>query len=143
MDRTFFALLALVAALGAGCGPQKPPPAPPPPTVSVAEVIQREVLEWDEYTGRLEPVESVEVRAGAVTLKTEDATVGQVIENRRIVELPLNGRNMSGLAVLVPGVQYGLRTGLADGSGGFPIPGARSEERRVGKECRSRWSPYH
>ena len=23
----------------------------------------------------------------------------------------------------------------------FPIP--RSEERRVGKECRSRWSPYH
>jgi len=25
--------------------------------------------------------------------------------------------------------------------GGFPI--SRSEERRVGKECRSRWSPYH
>src|SRR5256886_16483424 len=25
-----------------------------------------------------------------------------------------------------------------------PVPGlARSEERRVGKECRSRWSPYH
>src|SRR5574341_646915 len=23
------------------------------------------------------------------------------------------------------------------------IPGTRSEERRVGKECRSRWSPYH
>ena len=29
---------------------------------------------------------------------------------------------------------------------GFPEPAAeyhRSEERRVGKECRSRWSPYH
>mgnify|MGYP003888687433 CR=1 FL=1 len=25
----------------------------------------------------------------------------------------------------------------------FAVPGARSEERRVGKECRSRWSPYH
>src|SRR5256885_16062282 len=25
----------------------------------------------------------------------------------------------------------------------FAIRGARSEERRVGKECRSRWSPYH
>src|SRR3712207_9488907 len=24
-----------------------------------------------------------------------------------------------------------------------PRPGSRSEERRVGKECRSRWSPYH
>ena len=23
------------------------------------------------------------------------------------------------------------------------MPGMRSEERRVGKECRSRWSPYH
>src|SRR2546422_10350429 len=26
---------------------------------------------------------------------------------------------------------------------GFRLPSARSEERRVGKECRSRWSPYH
>ena len=25
----------------------------------------------------------------------------------------------------------------------FSIGGGRSEERRVGKECRSRWSPYH
>ena len=26
---------------------------------------------------------------------------------------------------------------------GCPLQSARSEERRVGKECRSRWSPYH
>ena len=26
---------------------------------------------------------------------------------------------------------------------GFNIASQRSEERRVGKECRSRWSPYH
>ena len=26
---------------------------------------------------------------------------------------------------------------------GVAIIGVRSEERRVGKECRSRWSPYH
>ena len=25
----------------------------------------------------------------------------------------------------------------------MPIDSKRSEERRVGKECRSRWSPYH
>ena len=43
-------------------------------------------------------------------LKLGDA----VIENRRIIELPLNGRNMQSLAVLVPGVQFGLRTGLGD-----------------------------
>src|SRR3712207_7857216 len=27
--------------------------------------------------------------------------------------------------------------------GGVALARARSEERRVGKECRSRWSPYH
>ena len=27
--------------------------------------------------------------------------------------------------------------------GGRPVAAERSEERRVGKECRSRWSPYH
>ena len=27
--------------------------------------------------------------------------------------------------------------------GGLILTGSRSEERRVGKECRSRWSPYH
>ena len=27
--------------------------------------------------------------------------------------------------------------------GGVEAGGDRSEERRVGKECRSRWSPYH
>src|ERR1039458_4191042 len=32
-----------------------------------------------------------------------------------------------------------LDVGLADGVG----ERLRSEERRVGKECRSRWSPYH
>ena len=33
-----------------------------------------------------------------------------------------------------------LSLDLALGIGGLP---KRSEERRVGKECRSRWSPYH
>ena len=28
-------------------------------------------------------------------------------------------------------------------AGAGPVTGPRSEERRVGKECRSRWSPYH
>src|ERR1043166_2624607 len=32
--------------------------------------------------------------------------------------------------------------GAAGGAAVFAL-GARSEERRVGKECRSRWSPYH
>src|ERR1051326_4443231 len=68
--------------------------------------------------------ETVEVEANAALLNTETANVGGAIENKRIVELPLNGRNVVSLAVLVPGVQFGDRTGRGDGLGGFPIPGA-------------------
>jgi RND family efflux transporter MFP subunit len=50
-----------VGTLLAACGAQAPP-APPLPQVTVAPVIEREIREWDELTGRLEAVDSVEVR---------------------------------------------------------------------------------
>jgi hypothetical protein len=68
--------------------------------------------------------ETVEVSAAAITLNTENAVVGSVVENKRVIELPLNGRNIVALAVMVPGVQYGQRTGMASGQGGFPVPGS-------------------
>ena len=44
-------------------------------------------------------------------------------------------------------VELGVETGIVIGGGnifrGLKGEKARSEERRVGKECRSRWSPYH
>jgi len=52
----------LIAALSlAGCSP-KPPAPPPPPSVSVAPVLQRDVAEWDEFSGRLEAVDQVQIR---------------------------------------------------------------------------------
>jgi RND family efflux transporter MFP subunit len=51
-----------LAILLAGCGAKAVPQQPPPPTVTVAPVEQMELVEWDEFTGRTEPVESVEVR---------------------------------------------------------------------------------
>ncbi len=70
--------------------------------------------------------ETVEVVASAVGLQTENATVGSVIENRRITELPLNGRNIVQLAVLVPGVQFGQRSGMGRGDGGYIREGSYS-----------------
>jgi RND family efflux transporter MFP subunit len=41
---------------------KKEPPAPPQPqAVTVAEVPEREITEWDEFTGRLEAVDQVEI----------------------------------------------------------------------------------
>src|SRR2546425_2502409 len=47
--------------------------------------------------------ETVEVKAGAPLIQTENAAISTVIENRAIVELPLNGRNYLQLASLIPG----------------------------------------
>ena len=69
--------------------------------------------------------ETVEVTASAVELKTDDAAVGQTIDQKNVLELPLNGRNFAGLAVLTAGVQYGTRMGLTgQAAGAFPFPGA-------------------
>jgi hypothetical protein len=44
--------------------------------------------------------DQVEVQANAALVETRNAGVGQVIENTRILELPLNGRNVESLIVL-------------------------------------------
>jgi multidrug efflux system membrane fusion protein len=49
-----------LAALTVG-GKKEPPAAPQPQAVTVAEVPEREIAEWDEFTGRLEAVDQVEI----------------------------------------------------------------------------------
>ncbi len=39
------------------------PALPPPPHVKIAQPLSQEVTEWDEYTGRIEAVSSVDIRA--------------------------------------------------------------------------------
>jgi RND family efflux transporter MFP subunit len=52
-------LLGLVAA--GGCGKQ-PAPQSAAPEVTVAKVISRKIKDWDEYTGRFQAIDTVEVR---------------------------------------------------------------------------------
>jgi hypothetical protein len=79
--------------------------------------------------------ESVQVTGGAPLLDTESATTGAVIENKRIVELPLNGRNFLQLVSLAPNVTYGFgsNAGAQERQGGqradqnISVAGQRSE----------------
>jgi membrane fusion protein, multidrug efflux system len=54
--------LAILAGLNAGCSSSAQPKAPAPAEVSVAEVICKQIGDSDEFTGRLEAVNAVEVR---------------------------------------------------------------------------------
>jgi RND family efflux transporter MFP subunit len=63
---TLFAAFALLA-LGSGCdqgnSTQAQQQKAAPPIVAVSQPIEREIVEWDEYTGRFDAVETVEMRA--------------------------------------------------------------------------------
>lgn len=59
------ALSALVAAVIAACSSQAAPgegAAPPAPEVSVATVLSKQVRQWDDFTGRVSAVETVDLR---------------------------------------------------------------------------------
>lgn len=67
------------------------------------QVDQRVLLNLQLEVGAM--AESIDVFAQADLVDAGSATVGKVIENRRIAELPLNGRNALALVMLTPGVK--------------------------------------
>ena len=64
--RSVIIVLAVASALVLGVltlgGTSKEPPSPPAQAVTVAPVPERAITEWDEFTGRLEAVDQVEIR---------------------------------------------------------------------------------
>ncbi|MGN6392643.1 MAG: efflux RND transporter periplasmic adaptor subunit [Gemmatimonadales bacterium] len=62
MPSRSLALSPLLVSLVVTACSSKPPAPPPPPAVSVAPVLQRDVAETDEFSGRLEAVDHVEIK---------------------------------------------------------------------------------
>lgn len=73
--------------------------------------------------------ESVEVRASNPLIESDTSSIGQVVEQRAVAELPLNGRNFAQLATLGPGV-----TGAGFGAKGTIMSGTRPDDLRPGSE---------
>ncbi|MEP7361738.1 MAG: TonB-dependent receptor [Acidobacteriota bacterium] len=82
--------------------------------------------------------ETIEVSAAAQMLQSEKTEVGQVIDSKRIVEMPLNGRNYLQLARFTVGVlpsrQFGKGTrqdGENGGEGGFLAVGMHAAQNNI------------
>ena len=89
----------------------------------ILEVDQRAELDFTLQVGGL--TERIEVQAAATQLNTIEGSQGQVIENRRIVELPLNGRTYDELALLSAGTVQPLAGARF---GGFSSGGMRDTQ---------------
>ena len=75
----------------------------------VLQVQQRARIDVALQPGNV--TETVNVTASTPIVNTEDGVFGDVIDNKRVVELPLNGRNFNTLALLTPNVQNGVQGG--------------------------------
>lgn len=67
--------------------------------------------------------EQVEVTAVTPVIAAEDASIGNVVDQKKIVELPLNGRNYLQLALLQPNVFAPAQNSTLGFRGGFNVAG--------------------
>src|SRR3712207_9168098 len=71
------------------------------------------------------------------------ALVGSASAQQVVATNPVTGAATGAAAGAAQGAAVAGPLGALVGAPLGLATGARSEERRVGKECRSRWSPYH
>ena len=83
--------------------------------------------------------ETVEITGSAPMINTEDTAIGTVIDNRRIVDLPLNGRNFLQLVSLTPNVSASFAN---SGQSGARQGGDRSEQQLSIAGGRREWNYF-
>ncbi|HXB72562.1 MAG TPA: TonB-dependent receptor [Candidatus Acidoferrales bacterium] len=91
------------------------------------EVSQRAGVDFKMQLGQVN--ETVEVQAAPPLLESQSSTLGNVVTERLVEDLPLNGRNFVTLAILTPGVN-----GTGFSTGGTIMSGTRPDDRRPGSE---------
>ncbi|HET7348083.1 MAG TPA: carboxypeptidase regulatory-like domain-containing protein, partial [Acidobacteriaceae bacterium] len=71
-------------------------------------------------------VQTVHIQGSEELLKTQDASVGAVVDQRSVESLPLNGRMMIDLVLTVPGAHISHGAGTGDMNALYWRPGQRS-----------------
>src|SRR3989449_10140510 len=100
----------------------------------LCEAMRLPILEYEGYEAD-DVIGALALQAAAkkldVYIVTSDKDMLQLVRT--------SARGAGGVRVLIPTKQ----DLVVDEAKVEELLGVRSEERRVGKECRSRWSPYH
>lgn len=87
------------------------------------ELTTNEVRRLDFTLQVGEISDQVTVAGTASLVSTEEGRLSRIVDNKKITDLPLIGRNFTQLAFLQPGVVSG---GIGSNTGGFSVGGARS-----------------
>ncbi|HEU0184556.1 MAG TPA: carboxypeptidase regulatory-like domain-containing protein [Blastocatellia bacterium] len=88
----------------------------------VLQVDQKARLDFSLQVGQVS--ESVEVTAATSLVQTDSASVGTVIDNKQVLELPLNSREFYGLALTAPRVLPPAQGSTLGFRGGFNVAGS-------------------
>jgi hypothetical protein len=91
--------------------------------VDINQVVRTEVV---LKVGNV--VESIVVQATSAAIKTDDATVSEIISTRSVSDLPLNGRDPMMLAITTPGVTLGQKSSSTGTPPGEDFNGAGTRE---------------
>lgn len=92
----------------------------------ILQVNQNLKLDFKLQTGQAS--QTVEVYSAVQDLQTQSASVGAVIANTQIVELPLNGRQYYSLAYLTPATYPPVNNSTLSFRGGFNVAGSSEVE---------------
>ncbi|HEV8131161.1 MAG TPA: TonB-dependent receptor [Acidobacteriota bacterium] len=91
------------------------------------EVNQKARVDFSLEVGEIS--DQVQVTSTAAMLETDTSTVGEVIDEKQVSDLPLNGRNFLQLALLVPGTVEGEGSRQEDRTGAaVSVNGLRTAE---------------
>src|SRR5450755_4560889 len=98
----------------------------------VLDVDQRARVDFQLQIGEVS--QTLEVTAAAPLVQSESSELGEVVGQRQVQDLPLNGRNFAQLVYLVPGVTSGQQGENLSGSSSFN-PRAASDFNSLGSQA--------